>query len=200
MITKYKTDRLPCRRYKALLTQTGPLTSATSLSNFSGKFIIGEEYTITNYVSGDDFSNIANVTSGVINTTGCIFTATGQIPENWSNGSTLDSTGGLVVTELENSLGFGIIWSWAPFGGSGYYIGMEDEGPNENSFPRDKTTINVQSNYVYDSPFYNYLVTGVSSFMDEDNIIYIDSQDLTNPMTLLDNTLYYTSITVEVYP
>ena len=43
MITKYKTDSLPCKTYKALLTQTGPVT-ATSITNFIGKFIIGEEF------------------------------------------------------------------------------------------------------------------------------------------------------------
>ena len=199
MITKYKTDSLPCKTYKALLTQTGPVT-ATSITNFIGKFIIGEQYTITNHVLGDDFSNIANVTSGTINTNGCVFTATGQLPENWSNGSTLDSAGNLVVTELENSLGFGIIWHWAPFGGNGYYIGIKDDGPAENTFPRDKTAINVQNNYSYNSPFYNYLVPGVGSFMGVDNIIFIDSQDLSTPMTLLDDTLYYTSVTIEIYP
>ena len=199
MITKYKTDSLPCKTYKALLTQTGPVT-ASSLNNLSDKFIIGEQYTITNHVLGDDFSNIANVTSGTINTTGCVFTATGHIPNNWSYGSTLDSTGGLVVTELENSLGFDLIWAWAPLGGNGYYIATKDSGPTEDTFPREKTIININNNYIFDSPSYNYLIAGIGSVVNTDDIIYIDSQDLSNFGTLLDNTLYYTSVTIEIYP
>jgi hypothetical protein len=49
--------------YRALLTQTGPITG-TNLSDFNYGLIVGETYTITDYVSDDDFSNIANVQSG----------------------------------------------------------------------------------------------------------------------------------------
>jgi len=49
--------------YRALLTQTGPITG-TSLSDFDYGLIVGETYTITNYVIDDDFSNIADVQSG----------------------------------------------------------------------------------------------------------------------------------------
>lgn len=199
MITRYKTDSLPCKTYKALLTQTGPVT-ATSITNFIGKFIIGEEYTITNYSSGDDFSNIANVTSGTINTNGCVFTATGHIPNDWSNGSTLDSTGGIVVTELENSLGFTVSWSWVPFGGTGYYIAVNEDGPAQDTFPREKTSVYIQNGYIFNSPFYNYLLAGIGSVVNTDDIIYIDSQDLSNFGTLLDDTLYYTPIKIEIYP
>jgi hypothetical protein len=88
--------------YKALLTQIGSQTG-TTLNDFGGfndGFIIGETYTIATYVSGDSFSNIANVTSGVIDTTGCVFIATGETPTNWDNGSTLVSSGNLAVTVL----------------------------------------------------------------------------------------------------
>lgn len=199
MITRYKTDSLPCKTYKALLTQTGPVT-ATSITNFIGKFIIGEEYTITNYSSNDDFSNIANVTSGTINTNGCVFTATGHIPNDWSNGSTLDSTGGIVVTELENSLGFTVSWSWVPFGGTGYYIAVNEDGSAQDTFPREKTSVYIQNGYIFNSPSYNYLLAGIGSVVNTDDIIYIDSQDLSNFGTLLDDTLYYTPITIEIYP
>ena len=49
--------------YRALLTQTGPITG-TYLPGFNYGLIVGETYTITNYVNGDNFSNIANVQSG----------------------------------------------------------------------------------------------------------------------------------------
>jgi hypothetical protein len=61
--------------------------SGTTLS--SGSLVVGETYEITTYEIDDDFSNVANVISGVINTSGCIFTATGAEPANWSNTSTL---------------------------------------------------------------------------------------------------------------
>lgn len=49
---------------------------------------IGDEYMIENYQSGDDFSNIAsNVHGATMNSSGCVFTATGEVPTNWSNGS-----------------------------------------------------------------------------------------------------------------
>lgn len=55
----------------------------------SGALISGKEYTILTYVAGDDFSNIATVVSGTINTTGCVFTATGTTPTDYTNGSTI---------------------------------------------------------------------------------------------------------------
>jgi hypothetical protein len=55
----------------------------------SGVLIVGKEYTILDFNTGDNFSNVANVISGTINTTGCVFTATGTTPTTYSNGSTL---------------------------------------------------------------------------------------------------------------
>jgi hypothetical protein len=127
--------------YKALLTQLGSQTG-TTLNGFGGLndgLIIGETYTIATYVSGDSFSNIANVTSGVIDTTGCVFIATGETPTNWSNGSTLVSSGNLVVTVLENNLGFDIEWI-EDF--TGFYAGFNSTtGPLYNTFNRNTTFI-----------------------------------------------------------
>jgi len=55
----------------------------------SGQLIIGETYEITNYLGTDDFTDIANVQSGNINTNGCIFVATGYTVSNWSSQSEL---------------------------------------------------------------------------------------------------------------
>ena len=54
--------------YKALLTQLGVQTgtSLDGIGNFDGGLIIGETYTILDYQSGDDFSNIADIQSGGI--------------------------------------------------------------------------------------------------------------------------------------
>ena len=55
----------------------------------SGDLVIGETYEITNYQGSDNFSNVADVISGVINTNGCIFIATGTTPTEWSSNSEL---------------------------------------------------------------------------------------------------------------
>jgi hypothetical protein len=49
--------------YKALLSQTGSITG-TNIDDFGSQLIIGETYTITNYVNGDDFYNVADIQSG----------------------------------------------------------------------------------------------------------------------------------------
>jgi hypothetical protein len=103
---------------------------------------INANYQITS-VDGDDFSNIADVTSGTINQNGCIFIATGFIPNEWSNGTELQSAGDFVVTELENTLGFDVSWS-EPI--DGIYFAQNDGGPSENSFPRELTQIAINQN------------------------------------------------------
>ena len=55
----------------------------------SGDLIIGETYEITNYIGTDDFTDVADVKSGVINTNGCVFIATGPKASNWSSQSEL---------------------------------------------------------------------------------------------------------------
>jgi hypothetical protein len=193
--------------YKALLTQTGSQTG-TTLNNFNDGLIIGETYTITYYTppkSGDpidDFSNIANVQSGVINETGCVFIATGETPTNWSNGSELTSNGGLIVDVLENTLGYDLSWSKTPFGGDGYYIAVNDTtGPIYNSFQRNKIEIITP----FKTPFNNrlefppFIVPSIISFNSKDNIIQIDVIDVTGgPGVLSDDLLYYTPIEIKI--
>ena len=58
----------------------------------SGSLIAGEQYKIITFVTGDDFkvSSVSpTIISGTINTTGCVFIATGTTPDVWTNGSTL---------------------------------------------------------------------------------------------------------------
>lgn len=93
------------RKYVALLSQTAP-SSATS-----GSLIIGETYNLTTYVAGDDFTNVADVQSGSINTDGCVFIATSATPTDWTHGSTLDSAGNPIPTILENTLGGTVVWA-----------------------------------------------------------------------------------------
>lgn len=55
----------------------------------SGVLVVGKRYTILDFNVGDNFTNVASVVSGTINTTGCVFDAIGTTPTTYSNGSTL---------------------------------------------------------------------------------------------------------------
>jgi hypothetical protein len=62
-------------------------SSGTTITD--GELIVGETYEITNYKGTDDFTDVAATQSGVINTNGFIFTATGPTVSNWSYNSEL---------------------------------------------------------------------------------------------------------------
>ena len=183
--------------YKALLTDIGSQTG-TTLNDFgglNGGFIIGETYTIVNYVSGDSFSNIANVTSGVIDTTGCIFIATGETPTNWNNGSTLVSSATLVVTVLENNLGFDIEWI-KDF--TGVYVGFNSTtGPLYNTFNRNSTFLlgGNQTPIFGPNPIETFIFP--NNFNEKDDSIILFVVDLSVPEPV-DNSLYYYSIQIQI--
>jgi hypothetical protein len=184
--------------YRALLTQTGSLPG-TNLSWFNYSFIIGETYTITLYGPGDDFSNIANVQSGTINETGCVFIATGEIPTNWSNGSSLDSSGNLVVTVLENTLGYDITWAMNPFGGQGTYYAINNLlGPIYNNFNRNNTSITTQLTPSFYGPLAPIqIVTATGSLTNKDDVLGIGVWDF-NLGQGVDGYLYYTPVTINI--
>jgi hypothetical protein len=182
--------------YRALLTNTDVIVG-TSLMSFNLGLIKGETYTITNYVDGDDFSNIADLQTGTINTTGCEFIATGEIPNVWYNLSELTSSGNLVVDVLENTLGFDIIWEHTPFGGNGYYFGYDSQfGPFYNRFPRSKTDIKVATKYPYDGG-YVVPLSGVGTPFTKDGNVYID---MYSPYldVLVDYSLYFTPVEIRI--
>lgn len=269
---KYVTNQYPFKTYKALLTQTPPL-SGTEILDFDNKLIIGESYEIINYaggyvdngnmtndgtnypdgvttytttggngsglqldvefssgvvvnvsvsnsgsdylvddevtlvggdnnatyqitsVLGDDFSNIADVTSGTINQTGCIFIATGFTPTEWTNGSELNSAGDFVVTELENTLGFNVSWS-EPF--DGIYFAQNDGGPSENSFPREltQTFINQNSGLSVINPnliFQSQVLTDTEI----DDSVLLTVFDF-GPAEYVSGELYYTTVEINI--
>lgn len=184
--------------YRALLTQTPPITG-TNIDTFNYYLIIGEEYTITNYQSGDDFSNVAQVTSGNINETNCIFIATGGTPSIWANGSELTSSGNLVVDVLENTFSFDLTWDMNPYGGAGTYILYNDiTGPIYNTFERDKTTVITQLTS-YPGPFpplvQYYVQSG--SLTTKDDVIFIGVWDWDLGQGV-DGLLYYTPVEIKV--
>ena len=100
------------KTYKATVTQTTQLNLINIYDLPNGEFTLGEYYTITEYHEGDDFTNIGKVISGDMNTTGCVFSATGTTANNYNNGSHLTSYGNLVVSEFENDLGYDVTWSF----------------------------------------------------------------------------------------
>lgn len=184
--------------YKCLLTQTGPI-NGTDINSFNGELILNETYTINSYSPNDDFSNIANVQSGIINESGCVFIATGTTPTNWSNGTQITSNGGLVVDEIENNLGYGLNWSWAPFGGQGTYLAFNDlvGGPYSNVFPKTKTQIFTQMSYAHNFDTTFDLITGVGSFMALNNLIKLDVLAWDTGFGI-DNSLYYTPVEIKI--
>ena len=186
--------------YKALLTQTGSQTG-TTLNNFNDGLIIGETYTITDYVSGDSFSNVANVTSGVIDTTGCEFIATGETPTNWNNGSTLVSSGNLVVKVLENNLGYDIEWVTGEIG-AGVYLGFNSiTGPLYNTFNRNTTFVlgggNSISFFGLEPNLLETFIGPVSFLNEKDDIIFVAVVDTEILDTVADN-LYYFPIEIQI--
>jgi len=267
--------------YKALLTQLGSQTG-TTLGGFNDGLIIGETYTITDYIGGDDFSNIADVTSGGIlnidyvgtatngsgvfngltgttsglgsgasfdvyicgttynsitvvtsgvdyvvgdtitilgtelsgstptndititvtgfnpNQTGCVFIATGETPTNWSNGSTLVSSGNLVVTVLENNLGFDIEWDYDIFG-SGVYFGFNSTtGPLYNTFNRNTTfVLNGGNPNPYFGPNLLETFVGTISLSEKDETIVVAVFD-TEILESVPDSLYYFPIDIQI--
>jgi len=183
--------------YRALLTQTEQITG-TTLDDFNYSLIIGEEYTITNYVSGDSFSNVAQVISGNINETNCVFVATGGTPSIWSNGSQLVSSGVLVVDVLENTLGFDLTWDKNPNPGSGIYYAYNDiTGPIYNTFERDKTSVVTQLTSAPGLYPIISIFTGPNPLSSKDDSVSITVWDLDLGQGM-DNQLYYTPVEIKI--
>ena len=186
--------------YKALLTQTQAITG-TSLTQFNDAFVIGETYTISVYQAGDDFSNMGVASSGVMNESGCVFTAIGSYPANFSNGSTIVSSGTLAVEVLENTLGFDINWAHAPMGGSGYYVGVNNTvGPLYNGFPKNRTIVKTQERNVFGfagEELFQFW-TEVDSFIPpgyKDSSVILRTYNMDSGMEE-GNLLYYTPIEI----
>ena len=188
--------------YKALLTQLGSQTGTTlgGFGGFGDGLIIGETYTITTYVSGDSFSNVANVISGVIDTTGCEFIATGETPTNWNNGSTLVSSGNLAVTVLENNLGYDIEWVNDDEFQPGFYLGVNSTtGPLYNTFNRNTTFVQGGGSSIsFFGPFISETFATPISFNEKDDSVVVAIFDLSEGPTPVSDNLYYFPIEIQI--
>lgn len=176
--------------YKALLTQVQQISGDTS--SFANSLIIGERYTISSYVDGDDFSNVANVVSGDINKTDCVFIATGQVASIWRD-TVLTSQGNLVVDVIENTMGYDIEWNNIS---EGYYVGFNKEtGPLINTFPKNKTSITSQFSTQQFDMF--QLFNGVASLDINDDSVFLSTWNWTKSKPF-NNQLFYTPIEINL--
>ena len=187
-------DIQPSKVFRALLFQTGSIISTTPPV---GGLIPGETYTITDYQSGDDFTSIADVQSGTINTTGCVFIATQTGNDDpsviWSNGSELTSLGNFFMTVLENTLGFDVLVDVNPGGADGVFSFYGDLA-NQIFFP-EKTVAFIQNTPSYDFivilPFFLLFNEPAS------NTITLFTSNLTVGLT--NDILHYTPLTIYLY-
>ena len=100
-----------------------------------GLLIIGRKYTIKTFVTGDNFTSVANVVSGTINTTGCVFIAIGTTPTVWTNQSILTSSDDLDFSAYDHDYTrANQITSRTNVGtGEGYVYPFIDRGTNGGS-------------------------------------------------------------------
>jgi hypothetical protein len=188
------------RVWNALITQTGPLTFTGGTDTPTGGFIFNETYTIDDYAAGDDFSNVAQVISGNINETGCVFIATGDtttlqlFPNVW-NGSTLTSFGGVISNVLENTLGFNIVIDYPAFGIDGLMF-FNSDSLTETTFNTQKTKVTANVSIPFDfAPVLPVFLTSVDADLLTPVLFIIDPQ--TGSPT--GGLLYNTPIEIKVY-
>ena len=192
----------PTSVWNALLTQTGPLTYSGGNDTPYGGLIFNEIYFIDEYVAGDDFSNIAEVLQGTINTTGCVFRATGTtttdyiIPHTW-DASVLSSLGEMIVTVLENTLGFDVLVEYPAFSNP-QNIGIVAFAPlvDSGGFLTQRTIINAQSTIPFGfTPVVPVFMTSIDA-LTLSGVMFIYDPISGN---LVGDSLYNTPIEIKVF-
>jgi uncharacterized delta-60 repeat protein len=165
-VTTYVGDNTPyTASYKVC---TSKLTQINEGTLTSGYLTVGKTYGIDTYIAGDDFSNVANVRLGTINTKGCIFTATGTTPTVWTNGTNILDMLYPVSTIEENTLGFIPYWKPADVGRF-YFNFSQSVDPNKIiPFISPNSTNNLLSTYEVDSQAYNFFDDTFDSYQGGD--------------------------------
>ena len=165
-----------------------------------GGYVVGDTITILGTeLSGSTPANdiTITVTGFNPNQTGCVFIATGEAPANWDNGSTLESSGNLVATVLENSLGYDIEWI-NDFMSPGFYLGFnKTTGPLYNTFNRNSTFIKGGNQIPFFGPFLLDTFILPINFNEKDDGILLGVFDLSGP-TPVSDSLYYSPIEIQV--
>jgi hypothetical protein len=140
------------------------------------------------------------VTGLTPNSTGSVFVATGEIPTNWSNGSTLVSSGNLAVTVLENNLGYDIEWANDDEFQPGFYLGFNSTtGPLYNTFNRNTTFVQGgESAIPFFGPFISETFALPISFNEKDDSVVVAIFDLSEGPTPVSDNLYYFPIEIQI--
>lgn len=187
------TQILP-RKYYALLSQS------TATSQTSGSLVKGREYTLTNYIAGDDFSNLLLV-SGNENETGAIYWVYNELtPTTWTNSSQMDYGGepyvvseiGGVVSPFINSIESVTERIRFTRGGVGIYT-ITCTTPS--MFPLEKTDVRFGIGDTASA------ITGMVIARDtttQPDTITFETLDYSTGLAS-DGVLYYTAITIDVY-
>jgi hypothetical protein len=168
---------LPYKVYTALLSQES--------EKLFKDLVIGKTYTISDYQSPDDFSNVANVISGTINQNGCVFVATNTNPLDWNNGTvlTVNELSAPTAVILENTLGYVPQWE---------YLGIGNYGFSEvGGFPIDKTFVIT--------PATIDTIIGVPQYKIVDTSGFPDFFGIYNPANV-DDVYNYTPLEIRIYP
>jgi hypothetical protein len=140
------------------------------------------------------------VTGLTPNSTGSVFVATGEIPTNWSNGSTLVSSGNLAVTVLENNLGYDIEWVNDDEFQPGFYLGVNSTtGPLYNTFNRNTTFVQGGGSSIsFFGPFISETFATPISFNEKDDSVVVAIFDLSEEPTPVSDNLYYFPIEIQI--
>jgi len=140
------------------------------------------------------------VTGLTPNSTGSVFVATGEIPTNWSNGSTLVSSGNLAVTVLENNLGYDIEWVNDDEFQPGFYLGVNSNtGPLYNTFNRNTTFVQGGGSAIlFFGPFISETFATPISFNEKDDSVVVAIFDLSEGPTPVSDNLYYFPIEIQI--
>lgn len=179
------------------LIQTPKLLEGTISQNpaqtlTSGLLLIGAVYTITSYVSGDDFTNVGADN----NSTGVSFIATGDTPTTWSHSSQLDYDGAPYWTSTN------IVNDYGPFinmlSGNPVFTQISEGVYNmtlTGAFPNGKASALLNQ-----SAFQNGPLMGIyCDFISEDSL-RITTVDLVNGGIPIEHGLYNSAISIKVWP
>ena len=181
-------------------------TGSVTIQNIGNDYDLSNTITIlgTN-VGGTTPENDITITvtevTPLINSTGCIFIATGETPTNWDNGSTLVPSGNLVVKVLENNLGYDIEWVTGEIG-AGVYLGFNSiTGPLYNNFNRNTTFVlgggNSISFFGLEPNLLETFIGPVSFVYGKDDTIFVAVVDTEILGTVADN-LYYFPVQIQI--
>lgn len=189
---------------------TDALLVSKHVTQTSGTLIVGEEYTILDFNAGDNFSNVANVTSGTINTTGCVFIATGNTPTTYSNGSTLAYYQSQKFGISDLGLSTGMYKSRLSYGGGGggsFSESLLIDTTNGVTFSKVSTgyyKMTTTDFIPFDkmfivNPYQKFDITGgyVIAFVSDDSEVTIYAYDSSD--TLADSIMSHYHFGLEIY-